>query len=131
MSNMIDKYDNLTGFKQKFSKLDIKTHFPKLNESDYNRGFITRYFVQKSNDTNSPIYEINSSSYSSYNNNPFFIAAVVRWRIVGPKEIVYGEDRSIIDKSVSESNRIAISLQSKKIPNLKLYLPNLLQFYKS
>ena len=70
MSNMIDKYDNLTGFKQKFSKLDVKTHFPKLNESDYNRGFITRYFVQKSNDTNSPIYEISSSSYSSYNNNP-------------------------------------------------------------
>ena len=95
MSNMIDKYDNLTGFKQKFSKLDVKTHFPKLNESDYNRGFITRYFVQKSNDTNSSIYG------------------------------------SIVDKSVSESNRISINLQSKKIPNLKLYLPNLLQFYKS
>lgn len=131
MSNMIDKYDNLTGFKQKFSKLDVKTHFPKLNESDYNRGFITRYFVQKSNDTNSPIYEISSSSYSSYNNNPFFIASSVRWRIVGPKETVYDEDGSIVNKSVSESNRISINLQSKKIPNLKLYLPNLLQFYKS
>ena len=131
MSNMIDKYDNLTGFKQKFSKLDVKTHFPKLNESDYNRGFITRYFVQKSNDTNSPIYEISSSSYSSYKNNPFFIASAVRWRIVGPKETVYDEDGSIVDKSVSESNRISINLQSKKIPNLKLYLPNLLQFYKS
>ena len=35
MSNMIDKYDNLTGFKQKFSKLNVKPHFPKLNESDY------------------------------------------------------------------------------------------------
>ena len=131
MSNMIDKYDNLTGFKQKFSKLDVKTHFPKLNESDYNRGFITRYFVQKSNDTNSPIYEISSSSFSSYNNNPFFIASSVRWRIVGPKETVYDEDGSIVNKSVSESNRISINLQSKKIPNLKLYLPNLLQFYKS
>ena len=131
MSNMIDKYDNLTGFKQKFSKLDVKTHFPKLNESDYNRGFITRYFVQKSNDTNSPIYEISSSSFSSYNNNPFFIVSSVRWRIVGPKETVYDEDGSIVDKSVSESNRISINLQSKKIPNLKLYLPNLLQFYKN
>ena len=114
MSNIIDKYDNLTGFKQKFSKLDVKTHFPKLNESDYNRGFVTRYFVQKSNDTNSPIYEISSSSYSSYNNNPFFIASAVRWRIVGPKETVYDEDGSIVDKSVSESNRISINLQSKK-----------------
>jgi hypothetical protein len=131
MSNMIDKYDNLTGYKQKFSKLDVKSHFPKLKESDYNKGFIIRYFVQKVNDLNSPIYEISSSSYSSYNNNPFFIASAVRWRIVGPKETVYDEDGSIVDKSVSESNRISINLQSKKIANLKLYLPNLLQFYKS
>jgi hypothetical protein len=131
MSNMIDKYDNLTGYKQKFSKLDVKSHFPKLKESDYNKGFIIRYFVQKVNDLNSSIYEIKSSSYSSYNNNPYFIASNIRWRIKGPKKTIYDDDGSIIDKSISESNRISIDLQSKKIPNLKLYLPNLLQFYKS
>ena len=37
---------------------------------------------------------------------------------------------NLINKSVKESNRVSLRLTSKKIPNLKLYLPNLLQFYK-
>jgi len=54
----------------------------------------------------------------------------LKWRISGPIEQQYDSTGTIIDKAVSESNNIAIKLVSDKIPNLKLYLPNLSQFYK-
>ena len=42
----------------------------------------------------------------------------------------FNDKNEVIDKGVKESNRIAIRIASDKIKNLKLYLPNLLQFYK-
>jgi hypothetical protein len=54
----------------------------------------------------------------------------LKWRISGPKETQYRENGDVFDVSVSESNRRAIKLVYEKIPTLKLYLPNLLQFYK-
>ena len=129
MSNMIDKYDNLTGYKQKFSKLDVKSHFPKLKESDYNKGFIIRYFVQKVNDLNSSIYEIKSSSYSSYNNNPYFIASNIRWRIKGPKKTIYDEDGSIIEMQVNPEfkDKSLAEVEAKKYAFLIGQLPAVLR----
>ena len=68
---------------------------------------------------------------NKYKTNPLYTSVDLRWRIRGPKETQYDDKGNILDKSVSESNRIAIKLVAHKIPNLKLYLPNLLQFYKS
>lgn len=130
MQKMIDKYNELTKSKNSTNYSKIKTHIPTPVELDYKKGYILRYFCQKTNDTNSPIYELDSIQYSKYKNNPFYIVANLRWRISGPKETVYDDKGNILDKSVSESNRISIKLVSNKIPNLKLYLPNLLQFYK-
>jgi len=108
----------------------IKAHFPTPTEVDYNRGFIRRYFIQKSNDKSAPIYEINSDYYQYYRRNPIYTAVTLRWRISGPKETQYDNEGRIVDRSVSESNRIAIKIVSAEMPNLKLHLPNLLQFYK-
>jgi hypothetical protein len=55
----------------------------------------------------------------------------VKWRIRGPLEAEVNDSGTVIQKSVSESNRIAIRLVGHLMPNLKLYLPNLLQFYKN
>ena len=60
---------------------------------------------------------------------PLYSVAIVKWRISGPNESFLKE--GIMYKSVKESNRISIKLHLDKIPNLELYLPNLLQFYKS
>ena len=109
---------------------DIDAHIPVLKETDYKRGFIKRYFIQKTNDKGSPIYEIDSITKSYYNNKVQFITTELKWRISGPTEQTYDNTGTVIDKAVSESNRIAIKLVAHEIPNLKLYLPNLLQFYK-
>jgi len=111
-------------------RYNIETIIPRPSDKDYNRGFIRRYFVQKTNDKGSPIYEIDSPTKSYYNNKVQFITTELKWRVSGPTTTQYDSNGAVIDKAVADSNRIAIQLVSDKIPNLKLYLPNLSQFYK-
>ena len=110
---------------------EIKAYLPQLTDKDYQRGYIRRYFLQKTNDKGSPIFELSQSKKGQFLSNPLYTVVDIKWRIRGPKEVVYGDSGLIRDKSVSGSNMIAIKLVSHLIPNLKLYLPNLLQFYKS
>ena len=126
--SIVDRYKQLVNSPLK--EETIKTYIPKPVDADYIRGFITRCFIQKTNDKGSPIYEISFKNSSKYKRNPLYTVVELKWRIRGPKETKYNNEGNIIDKSVSESNRIAIKLVSHLIPNLKLYLPNLLQFYK-
>jgi len=124
------KYSNLKINSLFTLNSDIETHFPTTIESDYKRGWITRYFIQKTNDKSSTIYETNYSQYSKILSNALYTGVIVRWRISGPIATQYDSSGNVLDKGVRESNRIAISLVSDKIPNLKFYLPNLLQFHK-
>ena len=120
----------LNDYKKVFNGETIKTEFkiqafiPVPNDDDYKRGFINRYFVQKTMDKTSPIIEVSQVTYIKTLANPQYRVANIRWRITGPMETTTN------DNSVSDSNLIAIRLASKRIKNLKLYLPNLLQFYK-
>ena len=127
--SIIDRYKQLV--KSPIREEIIKTHIPTPTDSDYGRGFIKRYFIQKTNDKGSPIYEVSTNNIGKYKANPLYTAVELKWRIFGPKTAQYNNTGDVLDKSVSESNRIAIKLVADTIPNLKLYLPNLLQFYKS
>ena len=127
--------DNIKRYKQISKNFDrvttrVETYIPNPNDKDYIRGYITRYFIQSSNDTSSPIYEVSSQKYVSYTRSSNFRGVIVRWRISGSIEPIYDNVGNITDKGVKQSNSVAISLAYDKIPNLKLYLPNLLQFYK-
>jgi len=130
MEDNIQKYQDLTNGRNSTKLPKIKTHIPKPSDFDYKKGYVVRYFIQKTNDKSSSIFEVDNIQFSKYKKNPFFVNTSIRWRIKGPLEDVYNDIGEIVDKSVSESNRIAIHLVKHKIPNLKLYLPNLLQFYK-
>lgn len=110
---------------------DVKAFIPRPNQKDYDRGYIRRYFLQKTNDKGSPIFELNKSNKGNFQNNPLYTLVDVKWRIRGPLESEINDSGTVIQKSVSESNRIAIRLVGHLMPNLKLYLPNLLQFYKN
>ena len=107
-----------------------KTIVPSPNENDYQLGFIRRYFCQKSNDSNSYIFEIDEQEYSKLEVSPFWKVVDIKWRISGPLERLYNDDGTISDIGVRESNKAAINLAALKIKNISLYLPNILQFYK-
>lgn len=104
---------NLKGF-----DINVRPFIPSPNESDYKRGYITRYFCQKSNDENSVIYEISKKKYQNIKNNSFLTSVSIDWRITGD------------DTDIKKSNSESIRLVSNKMKKLKLYLPNLLQFKK-
>lgn len=128
MSNL-ERYKSLN--RKPLNQKEISTHIPTPSEVDYNRGFIKRCFIQKTNDKGSPIFEVKVNKLGVYSKNPLYTTVTIKWRIKGPLETQYNDKGNIIDKAVTESNRIAIKLVAHKIPNLKLYLPNLLQFYKN
>jgi hypothetical protein len=107
-----------------------KTVIPTPTEFDYENGFIRRYFIQKTNDSNGFVFEISSEVYDELVGNPFWKVADLKWRITGPKETVYNQKGELSDVGVEMTNKQIINLTSKKIRNIGLYLPNLLQFHK-
>jgi hypothetical protein len=115
---------------EKFNIKNPKNFIPTPSDTDYQIGFIRRYFVTKTADLAGFVYEVKFDDYENYLENPHFICVDLKWRIRGPLDITYKSNGEINDRGVSNSNKAAISLASQKLKNIGLYLPNLLQFYK-
>ena len=96
----------------------ILAYIPNVTEDDYLNGYIERYFVQKVNDINAPIEEINANDVSEITASRYYTVTSVTWRLIGsPQEIM-------------DSNSQSVREGTKTIPNLSYYLSNLLQFAK-
>ncbi len=118
VKNIIQYVVSLKEGAEKIDTPNINTYAPSPSDSDYKVGYIIRYFTQKTNDKDSPIFEINEYIVSSIESNPMYIVKFIRWRITGkPQEIM-------------DSNKKSIETVYEFLPKLKLYLPNLLQFAK-
>lgn len=123
-------YSDLISEKKLYS-LDIpKTIVPTPDNFDYETGFIQRYIVQKANDINGFVYEVDLNTYQDLLENPYWLVYSMRWRLTGPIDPTYKEDGSLNDMGVRASNRASIVLASNLIKNAGLYFPNILQFYK-
>lgn len=123
-------YNDLISEKTNYSLDFPKTIVPTPSDTDYENGFIERYFTQKVNDKNSYVFEIDKEVYFDLFENPYWISEIMKWRITGPISPVYNIDGILTDKGVIESNNASISIISEKVKNVKLYLPNILQFHK-
>jgi hypothetical protein len=94
----------------------IKSHIPTPSYKDYRQGYIVRYFIQRINDDNALIYEVNETDYLRFSIDEFYNAVNIDWRLTG------GED------AIKDSNAKSVKLGSKKMKNLIFYLVNYLQF---
>jgi hypothetical protein len=114
------KYASLSKFEkgQAFQNLKISAYIPKPDEIDYKRGYISRYFVQRANDTAGRITEINEIAFSKFVNAPFYTAITLDWKITGT------------DDEIKDCNFKSIKFVLKDMPKIQMYLPNLLQFRK-
>jgi hypothetical protein len=108
------KMRDLSDFKQ----TPIKTFVPEPIEFDYKRGYIIRYFAQKTNDFNYPIFEVSDFTFNILIDNPFYRVVKLKWRLSGNTD------------EIKDSNFKSVKLVSKDMPNLMMYLPNYLQFSK-
>jgi hypothetical protein len=114
----ISRYNRIMNDTDDFFIGRIKTHIPAPTDADYKKGYIERYFIQKSNDTNSYIYEVEKRFFSQISTNPFINTVIVKWKISGNRE------------EVMEMNRKSIRFASKNMKSIGLYLPNHLQFHR-
>jgi len=121
MNNYINNINRYAVIQKDFGLIKIPSltaFFPEPSDDDYMIGYISRNFAQKTNDLNSPIFEIDSNRISEIITSEFYNIVSIKWRLTGtPQEIM-------------DSNKNSIKLVSDKMKNLKLYLPNLLQFAK-
>ena len=125
-----NRYNQIFSGSKRFVKnIRIKQHVPKPTEKDYARQVIKRFFVQKANDENGVIYEIDKNQKSKFQNNPTYNFVELDWKISGDSETktVGDFDEQI---TIEQMNQLSINTAAQKMPYLKLYLPNLLQFYK-
>jgi hypothetical protein len=106
------------------------TIVPTPTKLDYEDGFLIRYFVRKANDVNGFIFEVSQETFELYLENPYWVCGELKWRIAGPVEPVYKSNGELDDMGVRKSNKTSINFTAKSLPNIGLYLPNLLQFYK-
>ena len=123
-------YTDLINNKTDYSFSNPKTIVPIPTESNYETGFMERYFCQKINDSNGFVFEISFDVYKELEINPYWKVVIMRWRIRGPKEIVYNEFGTLLDMGVKQSNKNSIAITSSTLKNISLYLPNVLQFHK-
>ena len=103
----------------------LVSYVPKPKQKDYEIGYIKRYFAQKVNDEMSPIIEISGNSFQKLSNSPYYTTTSIRWKISGLLE----SKGHII--GVKQANSNSILRGCKDIRNLKNYLLNTQQFYKS
>lgn len=114
----LDRYKKISKLSSSYDKKNLVTYLPVPTDFDYKKGYITRYFLQKANDFDSPIYEVKQRAISKYASNSFYIVVSLDWRLIGTKE------------EIKKSNSASIRLASVKMPKIALYLPNLIQFIK-
>jgi hypothetical protein len=121
----IDKYNNMISTTRyikihnnlsEFDLPEIIPYIPTPTDSDYKKGYIKRYFIQKSNDSDSYIFEINSDGFTQYSINPYFKVVSILWKISG--------------NEISGANGKSIKIGNKTIPALHKYLQDTLQFSK-
>tara|TARA_B100000676_G_C17914757_1_gene752043 strand:- start:46 stop:510 length:465 start_codon:yes stop_codon:yes gene_type:complete len=100
----------------------------KPSEEDYRRGFIDRFFVRKNTSPNYPICEIDNAQFQIIRKNPFYVSAVISWKLTGVIETREDQDGEIL--GVSDYNKLSTLRGDTFIPGIENFLQNPLEFYK-
>jgi hypothetical protein len=114
----IDRYAEISNLGFQFEPKILSAHIPTPNEMDYERGYIVRYFVQRANDTQSRIVEVDYIGYKKFLGDAFYTAVSLDWKIKGT------------DVDIRDCNLKSIKLSVKDMPLIQSYLPNPIQFHK-
>ena len=114
----LTRYNQVANIGSEFREKRISPHVPTPTDLDYERGYIVRYFIQKANDTQSRITEVDYIGYSKFVENAFYTTVSLDWKIKGT------------DEQIRECNFKSIKTGIDRIPLIQSYLPNLVQFKK-
>jgi len=106
-----------------------QSYTPIINQSDRVAGFITRYFIKKTNE--SKIIEIDLQQYNAYLakriDKNLYQTIAIKWVITGPLETQYKNGVEI--PSVIQQNLNAIRIAQETMPGINVVLANPIQYY--
>ena len=97
----LDRYVEIKSVPQSFKNVKVNAYIPTPTDADYKKGYLVRYFVQKANDDNSPIFEIKKQALTKFSSNPFYLTTSLDWRLVGT------------DEKIKNSNSASVKLASE------------------
>ncbi len=103
--------------------------YPAPSKSDFDTGYMLRYFAVQANSSRSEIIEIDKQTYQSIQTNPLYVTIQIEWIIIGQNVPTYNGNILAAD-AVSIANQKSIDFVKDKIPNLDSKLPNKLQFWR-
>lgn len=122
----VSRYNRLTTVRIN-NEIPIQ-YVPVPTEQDYTTGFIIRYFIQQRDTPGSPIFEISHDTYNRYTSIDYYMGVVLSWRITGELEDKW--INNVYYPSVLTSNKLSINKAARNMPDIKLYLVNLRQYWK-
>lgn len=110
---------------------NVITAYPVYNktvpqQSDYENGFINRYFVKKINDRT--IYEISKDNYVDISSN-IYIKIAINWKLTGKRNDVY-QNKIKIYEGVYEYNKNQINKYKSYMTGLEKILRDPLEFWR-
>lgn len=88
-------------------------------DSDYNIGYIWRYFYKQFNRPNMPVIEINKKDFNKASNHYLYKTIAIKWKIIGDK------------LNVENINKNIIAMANEKLFNVNQTLWNTSQFWKN
>ena len=98
----------------------------KPGKSDYDRGFVDRYFVQKVNDLT--VQEVSPENYGQVMDQ-LYKKVSLKWKISGPQKSI-GSPRKIDVLGVEDFNRAAIKKASETIDGIEKVVGNYLEYWR-
>ena len=106
-----------------------QSYTPIVNQNDRVAGFITRYFIKKTNE--SKIIEIDLQQYNEYLakriDKNLYQTIAIKWIITGTLETQYRNGVEL--PSVMQQNLNAIRVAQETMPGINIILSNPIQFY--
>jgi hypothetical protein len=119
-SEKLFKYDSLTETDVR-NYIPPQQYYPIPSVQDYNQGYVTRYFLRKSNNRYDNIIEIDKAQANLVGSSidPFlYLKIELPWKLTG------------IESDVESANRKIVRKYNEEMPGLQDYLRNYLELYK-
>lgn len=120
-----DKIRNIVGLND-YNYFLPSSYIPSIKPSDYEYGYITRYFVGNINYSN--IIESNARDYNVTDSN-FFKKTKITWKISGVEFNVYN-GKMLETTGVVDYNVLRINQAAQVFPQITTILNNPRQFWR-
>ena len=105
---MITEYKINKGLIDIYNKIASNTSFtfaidklPMIRKTDYDVGYIERYFLRQQNNPVARIMEVDKKQWIKFNPDPFYLKVSLRWKIAGRIDVVSSSNL----KSLTEANK--------------------------